>query len=779
MPMRSDAAAEPAALPPRAVGGRASSPPAPPLEAARPRRGAAPWIAPALFGAALFVNAALLFTLEPMFTKMVLPLLGGTSSVWTTALLFFQAALLAGYLYAHLSASRLRPRAQVALHLLLAAAAALALPVALPRGWQPPDAGSPAAWLLLVLALSLGAPFLVLAAGAPLLQRWFARTGHPSADNPYFLYAASNAGSLAALLAYPTLVEPHLRLGEQGRLWTVGYGALVLLIVACAALAAAAPPGARASTLRAPGSQRVAAGAWRERARWTLLAFVPSSLLLGTTAYLTTDVAAVPLLWVIPLSLYLLSFVLVFARRPPLPQELMVRAQALVVAPLAVLMLVGATRPLWLLGGYHLLALFTTAMVLHGELAARRPPAERLTEFYLWLSVGGALGGVFNVLVAPHVFDSVVEYPLMLVLGCALRPAAPAAEGGGAGARLRRRVLDVALPLALFAAVLLLVKVGAVALSLGQKRGAAAWGIAGALCFLLRGRPLRFALGVAALLVAGAVARRAADGAPLYRERSFFGVYTVRADGYYHLLSNGTTLHGGQLTRPEFRREPLTYYHREGPVGQLFATLPPLGRGRRVAAVGLGAGTLACYARPEDVWTFYEIDPLAERIARDPRLFTYLRDCAPGARVVLGDARRSLARAPDRGFDLILLDAFTSDAIPVHLLTREALALYLAKLDAGGLLAVHVSNRHLDLVPVLAGLARDARVAGAVGTDANFTPEQKSHLKSNSTWVVVGRRATDFAALTRQRGWRPLPPDSDVRLWTDDASDLLSVFKWR
>ena len=729
--------------------------------------------AAAVFSVALFLNAALLFAVQPMFTKAVLPLLGGTPSVWTTALLFFQVALLLGYLYAHHAAGRLPPRAQAAVHVGFVVLAALALPIARPTGWSPPETGSPVPWLLAVLTVSLGAPFLALAAGAPLLQRWFARTGHRSAGSPYFLYAASNAGSLAALLAYPTLIEPRLTLGEQSRAWALVYGALVLLLAACAALAAGRVAVASSAAVAPPAVPTRAPSA-RERATWTLLSFAPSSLLMGATTYLSTDVAAVPLLWVVPLALYLLSFVFVFARRRVLPHGLMLRLQPLVIAPLAVLMLVGTTKPLSVLATLHLLALFTTAMVCHGELAARRPPPERLTDFYLWLSVGGALGGVFNVLVAPRIFSSVWEYPLVLVLACALRP-----DLSRPRRPARARVLDVALPFALLLAIVLPVHFDLLTLSLEGRANAAAWGAAGVVAFLFRARPARLALGVAALIGGGVMAKRLAEGPPLFRARSFFGVYTVRADGRYHMLANGTTLHGGQLLREGYAREPLTYYHREGPVGSVFATLPPRPEGRRVAVVGLGAGTLACYAQPADAWTFYEIDPLAERIARDTALFTYLRDCAPRARVVIGDARRSLVGAPAGAYDLVLLDAFSSDAIPVHLLTREAVALYFQRLAAGGLLAVHVSNRHLDLVPVLAELARDARVAGVVGQDANFTEEQRSRLKSSSTWVVLTRRAADLAALARQPGWRTLPPRADVRLWTDDASDLISVFKWR
>jgi hypothetical protein len=673
-------------------------------------------------------------------------------------------------------AARRGARGQGVLHVGLLLLAALSLPIGVPTRLAPPEGSSPVPWLLAMLAVGLGAPFLALAAGAPLLQRWFARTGHRSADNPYFLYAASNAGSLAALLAYPTVIEPLLPLGVQSRVWAALYGCLVLLLAACAVLALGPAASVGRSTLPVvvTASSVVPAPSTALRARWVLLSFAPSSLLMGATAYLSTDVAAVPLLWVIPLALYLLTFVLVFARRPLVPLGLMVRAQALVVAPLAVIMLVGITKPLWLIALAHLLALFTTAMVCHGELAASRPVPERLTEFFLWLSVGGAMGGVFNVLVAPRLFDAVWEYPLVLVLACALRPTSSRPRHAPLA-----RLLDVVLPLAIFGAVVLLVQRGVAQLSLVGRTNALVWGGAGVLVFLYRFRPLRFALGVAALIAGGAVSKRVSEGALLFRARSFFGVYTVRSDGYYHMLANGTTLHGGQLLKAGYEREPLTYYHSEGPVGQLFASLPPSGSGRRVAIVGLGAGTLACYARPADSWTFYEIDPLAGRIARDRRLFTYLPACAPQARVVIGDARRSLVHAPARGYDLVMLDAFSSDAIPVHLLTREALALYLSKLANGGLLAVHVSNRHLDLRPVVAELARDARVAGIVGQDVNFTASQRVHLKSNSTWIVLARRATDFATLARQPGWTPLPPHADVRLWTDDASDLISVFKWR
>ena len=739
-------------------------------------------LALALFTATLFVNAALLFSVEPMFTKMVLPLLGGTPAVWNTCLLFFQAALLVGYLYAHLTTRWLDLRRQMTLHLALLALSLLALPVAVAPGWRPPGAETPIPWLLALLTVSLGAPFLVLSAGAPLLQRWFSQSDHPSAQNPYFLYAASNLGSLAALLAYPFLIEPHLPLAVQSRAWQVGYWALVALVAACAvtvgrarrrpAVHAGVPaaPAEMEAEVEAEGDPRPVTA--RQVVRWVLLSFAPSSLLLGVTSYLSIDVAAVPLLWVIPLSIYLLTFVLVFARRPPLQHWLMVWVQAVLVVPLAILLMFGTNRPLWLLASFHLLAFFATAMVCHGELAASRPPASRLTEFYLWISVGGVLGGVFNVLVAPTVFDTVLEYPLALLLAVALR-----SSGDQRPAGWRTRWRDLALPLVVGLIVWNVMRPDVLPDSWGPYAVFALVGVAAGICFLFRDRPVRFALGLAAILVGGALGR--GPDHSLLRDRSFFGAYRVRQWGYGNVLMNGTTMHGAQDRRPQYRREPLTYYHREGPLGQMFASLVLDRPSRRVALVGLGTGTTACYGRAGERWTFYEIDPLIERIARNPRYFTYLRDCPPSTTVVLGDARLRLADAPARGYDLILLDAFSSDAIPTHLLTREALALYLSKLADGGAVAFHISNRYVNLLPVVAELARDARVAGVVGRDLRLTDEQQAMLKTTSQWVVVSRRAADLATLARQPGWHQLPPRGDVGVWTDDFSDILSVFTWR
>ncbi|HEX5831103.1 MAG TPA: fused MFS/spermidine synthase [Gemmatimonadaceae bacterium] len=725
-----------------------------------------------LFTATIFTNALLLFVVQPMFSKLVLPYLGGTPAVWNTCLLFFQAVLLGGYAYAYLATRVLPARVQPAVHVGLLLLSLLALPIGIPPDLQAVVDASPVSWLLGLLTVSLGLPFFALSTGAPLLQQWFARTGHADADNPYFLYAASNLGSFVALLGYPFLVEPMLRLSQQTRWWSVAYAGLVLLVAWCAVLATR---GARARPVAAAAHAATAEAApsWRRRLRWVLLALVPSSLLVGLTTHLTTDVAAAPLLWVVPLALYLLTYVLAFARRPPIPHAFALRAQAVLLVPLLLAIGFGGDGSPWGLAPLHLLGFFFSALVLHGELARTRPAVSHLTEFYLWIALGGVLGSLVNVLVAPALFDRVLEYPIMLVAACALRPRlAPSLDERE---EQEQRVMDIVLPFAL--AGLLLIAAGAA----DTERPLLRYGFVAVVTlgvFVFRARPLRFTLAAAALVIAPMLVAGGREGVLLVRERSFFGVYEVRRNVSYHVLTHGTTMHGAQSRLAAYRREPLTYYHRAGPLGQLFAVVGRPGVPRRTAVVGLGTGTTACYAKRGDAWTFYEIDPLVRRMALDTALFSYVHDCAPRARIVLGDARLELARAPDRSFDLIILDAFSSDAIPAHLLTREALAIYLRKLDEGGAIAFHISNRYLDLEPVLADLARDAGVAGVVGGDLNFTPAMRNRLLSRSYWVVLAPRAVDLRGLAHLPNWMPLPPAGGRRMWTDDYSNVLDAFRW-
>ena len=726
----------------------------------------------ALFSATLFLAAALLFWIQLVVGKLVLPVLGGSAAVWNTNLVFFQTALLAGYLYADLSARWLRPRRQTWLHLALLALAGLALPVALGAG-EPPTEGSPVPWLLGTLLRSVGPPFVVLAASAPMLQSWFAQSGAAGAADPYFLYASSNLGSLLSLLSYPTWIEPRLRVVEQGRLWALGYALLAALVALCALASRPGRAGARSAEV-APPIGDVAEPDRFSRLRWVLLAFVPSSLLLGVTNYLTLDVAAAPLFWVVPLALYLMSYVLAFQRGAPIPIAWTAAAQPFLLIPLAFLLLWNERDQPALVFPVHLAAFFVTALLCHQRLAHARPPARRLTEYYLWISLGGALGGAFNALVAPILFDRVLEYPLALVAACLLRPRASRTGGDR-----RARIGDVALPIVLLALLLALPALQKVDFSQLEDNATlvvVATGALGAAAF--RRRPLRFALGIGAILAAGAFVPDA--DAPLLRVRNFYGVLQVRdeSDPPVRILEHGTTAHGEQSLDPARRLQPLSYYHPQGPLGRLLDAVGGTRVTARVAAVGLGAGTVACYARAGEEWTFYEINSAVVRVARDSGLFSFLADCPSRPRIVLGDARRSLAREPDRSFGMIVLDAFSSDAIPVHLLTREALELYLAKLAPGGLAVFHISNRFLDLNPVL------ANASAALGLAARGWSDQDSSgggddtdEKDASDWVVVARSAGDLAAIAGDPRWKALEGDPRLGVWSDDYANLFGVLK--
>ncbi len=735
----------------------------------------------AFFALSLFVSATLLFWVQPMFAKMVLPLLGGTPAVWNTCMVFYQAALLAGYVYAHVSAKWLGVRWQAVLHVGWLGLALVVLPVGIPGGWVPPAAGPPVPWLLLLLLVSVGLPFFVLSTTAPMLQQWFAHTRHHAARDPYFLYAASNLGSMVALLGYPSLLEPHLRLIHQSYAWSLGYGLLALLILSCAGILwrssraggqeAAKGKAGEPEAARADVPETLTAG---RRLKWVALSFAPSSLLLGVTTYISTDIAAVPLIWVVPLALYLLTFVLVFARRPLLRPELAARWQPVAVLPLAILFLWDLQAEGNLVLPLHLLAFFFLAMVCHGELARSRPSTAHLTEFYLWLSVGGVLGGLFNALVAPLVFTSVVEYPLAIVLACLLRPAS---VGHSPLKDLSWR--DLAWPLGfgvLLALLVTMVKASAAEVTVTGVTVMVSC-FAALVCYGFASRPLRYGLGVGAIFLVG-VLYSSGDYPVLHQERSFFGVLQVRADatGQYHFLYHGTTLHGAQNLDPQHRREPLTYFIPTGPVGQMFNAFIHKPSHQKVAVIGLGTGSLSSYAWEGQSWTFFEIDPAVERLARDPLYFTFLEDCPAEVEVVLGDARLTLARAPDEAYDLIIFDAFSSDAVPTHLISREALSLYLTKLADGGMLMFHISNRYLDLKPVLANLAADAGLVCRY-QDYQVNETEQATYGSRSTWVVMARSQEDLGGLAQDERWTQPNPDPRVGLWTDEYSNILSVFR--
>jgi hypothetical protein len=734
-----------------------------------------------LYGLTIFLSATLLFLVQPMFAKMVLPLLGGAPAVWNTAMVFYQAALLAGYAYAHAATAWLGIRRQAALHLLVLLLPLLVLPIRVAGASAPPSHDNPIPWLLGVMAVAVGLPFFVVSTSAPLLQRWFSGLGHGASADPYFLYAASNLGSMLSLLAYPVLVEPYLELGTQSRLWAGGYLLLAVLAAACAVGLWRVPAVAARPIVAAGEPEPIAGGAAdgaptaARRLRWVLLSFVPSSLMLGVTTYLSTDIAAIPLLWVIPLAIYLLTFIIVFARRPIIPHRLAVEALPVVMLPLVLVIASRATGPLALVLPVHPLALFVVALACHGELARDRPPAGHLTEFFLWLSVGGVLGGIFAALVAPVVFTRVIEYELTLVLACLIvrRPGAPPSTG-------RARLLDLALPAVLAAGGLGVIRViQAADPETARAHVGLLFGLLVLIAYAFSRRPVRFGLAIGAILLAAAF-YRGEEGQLLYAERSFFGVNRVTLDdsGAYTLLMHGTTLHGMQSRDPARRLEPLAYFYTTGPLGQVFQAVGGTPVTRSVAVVGLGTGSIGCHGRPGEAWTFYEIDPAVERIARDARYFTFLRDCPPRKRLILGDARLSLAAAGPGEFGLLILDAYSSDAPPLHLITREALALYQSKLAPGGLVVFNISNRNMDFEPVLANLARDARLTALVQDDGVIGEEEYLRGKRPSEWVVMARQPADLGRLAADPRWRPARGEADAAVWTDSYTALLQTFRW-
>jgi hypothetical protein len=725
-----------------------------------------------LFGVTIFVSSALLFSIQPLIAKMLLPLLGGTAAVWNTCMLFFQAVLLCGYAYA-LLVSRWPLRRQLVAQLVVLCFAFISLPIGLSAAWvdSVPPTGDPSLWLLACLAASVGLPFFIISSNSPLLQKWFSRSGTDSARDPYFLYAASNAGSLLSLLAYPVLLEPYFTLKTQSSIWTSVYAVMVLLI------------GVHALLLYRSNSQettKVEAVTAEEpkltlsrRLRWLLLAFAPSSLMLGVTNYITTDIASVPLLWIIPLALYLLTMVFAFAKR----QLVSSRLADLVVpgATIVLLMLYladSAGRGSRTLIALHLGYFFFAALMCHSQLAADRPGPTHLAQFYVWLSLGGVLGGVFNAIVAPLVFSSVAEYPLAIVLACLLLPKALKQP-----IELRERRLDYALPVLIFTLTVSLAWLADRVAPVQMSGSIFVVALPLFVSYPLRKRPVRFALSIGAVILAAGL-MTGIGRSTLHAERNFFGVLRVTNDPArdLHSFLHGSTVHGRQSTVGDRRCEPLSYYHREGPLGHIFTQVEQTRPTANIGIIGLGTGATASYARAGERWTFYEINPAVVSIARSPQYFSYLSDCmAAPTDIVLGDARLKLHAAPDRSYDLLVLDAFSSDSIPVHLVTQQALDLYLSKLAPGGLIVFHISNRNLDLSEVVGDLAHSRNLSCLSLRD--LTPPQPNG-KDPSHWVVLARNAADYGALVHDPIARQLTNSGKDRVWTDDFSNILSVFKW-
>ena len=738
------------------------------------QRGAAFRYLPHVFALTICLSAFLLFGVQPMFTKMVLPALGGSPAVWSVAMVFFQTLLLLGYLYAHLSARYLGPRQAVVVHAFLVAAAFLMLPLTVSQVLGAPPDEAQGFWLIGVFSASVGLPFFVLAATAPLLQSWFARSGHPDAGNPYALYVASNVGSFVALLAYPLLIEPLLPLRAQTSGWMMAFALLAAGLATCAAMTIwrALPQNAEATDAGAAEAMTISP-AWPQRLHWAALAAVPSGLLVAVTAHLSTDVASAPLLWVLPLAIFMLTFILAFRDRPFIGEAKLEKGYVRLL-PFVAMSLIGFALPLMAQFAIHLGCMFVAAMVCHGQLYRTRPDNRHLTEFYLWMSFGGMIGGLFTGLIAPLIFNTIVEYRLLLIAAILCLPMAKAAPP------LRAQLGFVTFGL--------IIAIGFNILSTMVRAYDPAF------YFIIA-----LATGVAFLAIvvfnrsgriagAGALAATFIAMAPIAGEReatvrSFFGVNYVRLSGDYQarLLLHGSTIHGAYRIldlegKPMTGRpQPTTYYHDDGAINIALKAARAEAGGRlgSVAVLGLGVGAMACQSAPGEQWSFFEIDREVVTLARRKDLFPFVSTCTPDARIVIGDARLTLQKETTR-HDVIILDAFSSDAVPAHLLTKEAFAIYLQQLAPDGMIIAHVSNRYMDLrsVAEAAGLAHNlATASAAINVDLQ-QPKGQIQLATPTTAVAFSRNPAAINALLMDKSWRKPLPDAASTLWTDDYANI-------
>ncbi len=712
-----------------------------------------------VFTGTIFLSAALLFFVQPLYARIVLPVLGGAPAVWTTAMLFFQSVLIAGYLYAHLMIRYVPPPVQLLIHMTLWATALFFLPLALPEGWSPDPNGSAALQTLMAFAVGVGVPFAVLSANAPLLQAWYTRSGGPSSDDPYFLYAASNLGSLIALMAFPLVAEPLFGATAIGFGFAIGFGLLGIGLLLSGRLG-----------LRVPVTRQVSEATGGtitlpQVLAWLLFAFVPSSMMLAVTSKISTDVGSIPLIWVVPLALYLLTFVITFGDRfgATSPRLRLVALPSLLW--LAYVLTGGGGNHLsfWQAGGM-LAAFFGLALFAHRRLYEARPSGGHLTLFYLVMSVGGALGGLFNSIVAPNLFSTLLEGNVTVIAGFLLLLPARLVPSP------RQTVI---LALYVTCAALVLWSLPTVFGIEGRTL------ILGAMGLLVGGSIVVFAARLVPVAIAAPLIVLAGQGAlpndRLFQDRSFFGVHRVVDEESIRKYINGTTLHGQQFLSDldAERPQPLAYYHENGPLAAVFLDGPGPSA-ERVGIVGLGVGALACYATPGQDWHFYEIDPMVDQVARDTDLFTFVSTCTPDAPTHLGDARRVLADQSSMDFDVLVLDAYSSDAVPVHLTTLEAVDLYMSHLDEDGVLVFHISNRYFKIDIPLAEIARarglSAGIIKHIGTDA---PGDNTTIA-----VFLAREEAHFGALTSDPEWSDLSAGGGP-LWTDDYANPLSVLKWR
>jgi spermidine synthase len=708
-----------------------------------------------------------------MFSKLVLPLLGGSSNVWNTAMVFFQSMLLLGYVYAHLISKYLDLKFQIITHISLLLVGLLFLPLSISLNWVAPTEGTPIFWLLGLFTVSIGVPFFAISANAPLFQSWFSKTTHQHAADPYFLYAASNAGSLLTLCAYPVFIEPNLLLDTQTSAWTMGYGLLILMILVCGGLSVfnrvkSTENEAAPISVNAPANITITL---KTALFWILLAFIPSSLMLGVTSYMTNNIASAPFLWIIPLALYLLTFVIVFMRRPIIKfTQLAWLFPTIVITAIYFPIIKGVPHVVSII--VALTSYFLIALYCHSRLVEARPQASKLTQFYIFMSLGGVLGGVFNALVAPMIFNDIYEYVLILWLaGCVIavtqgKPKIPAVKSiytacAYAIIGLASVFLSVMFMENAYLTVLFLV-IGfsfVITRHLGLSSNSILFHVASSIVLVYMLMSSEF----------------------VHKERSFYSTIKVKVETKEgvsaHAFLHGDTVHNYQLIDDEHATIPLAYYAEGNTFDQVIDAVRELKPNLDIAVIGLGAGAMACFETPADNWTYFEIDPAVVKMAKNTELFSYLDRCSPNADIRIGDARLTIQDLEKGSQDIIVVDAFSSDSIPVHLVTREALAIYREYLKEDGVIFFHTSNRVMDVSSVVARLADDIGWEKQLVSVDSFESHPFKQFIHSSSGVLIGPKPSIDALKDDKPDWNEFEAHELVKLWTDDYSSILGPIR--
>lgn len=721
-----------------------------------------------IFSLTLLLSAFLLFAIQPLFSKMILPYLGGSPMVWNTAMVFFQGMLLAGYGYAYFCSKIPKISIQVIVHSLLFFIFLVFLPFSINESDIPSNLENPTFWQIGLMFSTIGAPFFILSGCAPLLQRWFSFSSHKDAENPYFLYAASNLGSMTALLSYPFIVEPLFNLSEQSHIWSALYLLLACLITVSGILTLRNAKQSPFKTTISDANATLTAPTWSKRCLWLVLAFIPSSLMLGVTTYITTDIASLPLLWVLPLAIYVGTFIIAFANKKPFTTD-----KASLVQVFALIVLIAC--PISISIGFYLilhLAVFgIITLVLHMRLADAKPTPEHLTEFYFIMSLGGVLGGIFNALLSPVIFNVPWEYSLMIIASAFfINPKKIYAE------IIDKKFLSNGL-LAISILGLTVIVFGLTFLSTTPNQHTLSAIIlilmAVYLLFIWDKRML-FACSILIILLIRPFHVNYDNSENIFETRSFFGSKSVISHTNYLGMQSGTTLHGIQFKDEDKKTIPTTYYNIETANGQAFEDLHKRVRSPKVAAIGLGTGTIACSIEDNENFDYYEIDPVVIDMSIKYKFFTFLDKCTENPRIFIGDGRLKIQDRDDHYYDAIFIDAFSSDSIPVHLITEEAVKLYLQKLDEDGIIIFHISNRHIDLLPVLATIANALDISHVYNFTKSTTEEQKTGQQLPTKTVVIAKKPDVLSGL-RDIGWTNEGEIGPQFHWTDNYANIIST----